>query len=100
MSGEPSSFCVGADQDSAADDVDPVAAALREAQEEVGLASSQSSPLGYLDPFVTITGFHVYPVVATVGVLLFGESLSPLRIAGLLAIMIGTILLSLSGKGH
>ena len=39
-------------------------------------------------------------VVATVGVLLFGESLSPLRIAGLLAIMIGTILLSLSGKGH
>jgi 8-oxo-dGTP pyrophosphatase MutT (NUDIX family) len=48
-------------------DADPVAAALREAHEEVGLASSHSSPLGYLDPFVTITGFHVYPVVATVG---------------------------------
>lgn len=49
-----------------ADDADPVAAALREAQEEVGLAAALSSPLGYLDPFVTITGFHVFPVVASV----------------------------------
>lgn len=48
------------------DDTDPVAAALREAREEVGLCDSLSSPLGYLDPFVTITGFHVFPVVATV----------------------------------
>lgn len=49
-----------------ADDADPVAAALREAQEEVGLGAALSSPLGYLDPFVTITGFHVFPVVAAV----------------------------------
>lgn len=49
-----------------ADDADPVAAALREAHEEVGLGSALASPLGYLDPFVTITGFHVYPVVAAV----------------------------------
>lgn len=49
-----------------ADDADPVAAALREAEEEVGLTAALSKPLGYLDPFVTITGFHVYPVVATV----------------------------------
>lgn len=49
-----------------ADDADPVAAALREAQEEVGLFPALSSPMGYLDPFVTITGFHVFPVVATV----------------------------------
>jgi 8-oxo-dGTP pyrophosphatase MutT (NUDIX family) len=49
-------------------DADPVAAALREAQEEVGLAPSLTAPLGYLDPFVTITGFHVYPVVAQVSV--------------------------------
>ena len=47
-------------------DADPVAAALREADEEVGLAAALSSPRGYLDPFVTITGFHVFPVVATV----------------------------------
>ena len=47
-------------------DADPVAAALREAQEEIGLQADQVSTLGYLDPFVTITGFHVYPVVASV----------------------------------
>lgn len=49
-----------------AGDADPVAAAVREAEEEVGLASALATPLGYLDPLVTITGFHVYPVVATV----------------------------------
>ena len=49
-----------------AGDADPVAAALREADEEVGLDAALLMPLGYLDPFVTITGFHVFPVVATV----------------------------------
>jgi 8-oxo-dGTP pyrophosphatase MutT (NUDIX family) len=47
-------------------DVDPVAAALREASEEIGLLPAQASVLGYLDSFTTITGFHVYPVVAQV----------------------------------
>lgn len=49
-----------------AGDSDPVAAALREAEEEVGLGQTLSQPLGYLDAFATITGFHVYPVVAAV----------------------------------
>lgn len=49
-----------------ASDVDPVAAALREADEEIGLSRALATPLGYLDPFATITGFHVYPVVARV----------------------------------
>lgn len=48
------------------DDVDPVAAALREANEEIGLQQEQTQPLGYLDPLDTITGFHVYPVVALI----------------------------------
>jgi len=48
------------------DDADVVAAALREAQEEVGLARSQAQPLGYLDPLATITGFRVLPVVARI----------------------------------
>lgn len=47
-------------------DPDPVAAALREAHEEVGLAASQARVLGYLDPLLTITGFRVLPVVATI----------------------------------
>lgn len=46
-------------------DSNPVAAALREASEEIGLAPAQAQALGYLDPFVTITGFHVFPVVAS-----------------------------------
>ena len=49
-----------------AGDADPVAAALREAHEEIGLAPAKIEPLGYLDPFDTISGFHVYPVVARI----------------------------------
>lgn len=48
------------------DDADIVAAALREASEEVGLAPSQAQPLGYLDPLSTVTGFRVLPVVARI----------------------------------
>ena len=47
-------------------DADPVAAALREAGEEIGLLPSQAHVLGYLDSFTTITAFHVYPVVAQI----------------------------------
>jgi len=48
------------------DDVDPVAAAIRETGEEVGILPAQLAPLGYLDPLATITGFRVLPVVAQV----------------------------------
>ncbi len=47
-------------------DPDPVAAALREAEEEIGLAAALASPLGFLDPLITITGFRVLPVVARI----------------------------------
>lgn len=47
-----------------ADDADPVAAALREAHEEIGLPQQQATPWGYLDPLSTITGYRVLPVVA------------------------------------
>lgn len=46
------------------DDRDAAAAALRESQEEIALAPGQVLLLGYLDPFVTITGYRVTPVVA------------------------------------
>ena len=48
------------------DDAGPVDAALREAEEEIGLPPSAVTPLGFLDPYATITGFRVMPVVATV----------------------------------
>jgi 8-oxo-dGTP pyrophosphatase MutT (NUDIX family) len=47
-----------------ADDHDAVAAAVRETGEELGIDASLITPLGFLDPLVTITGFRVIPVVA------------------------------------
>ncbi|WP_298214711.1 CoA pyrophosphatase [Acidocella sp.] len=45
-------------------DASAEAAALREAQEEIGLDPGQAEILGRLDDYVTGTGFHVVPVVA------------------------------------
>ena len=45
-------------------DRDPIATALREAQEEIGLDPSFVEPLGYLDPYRTGTGFRIFPVVS------------------------------------
>jgi len=47
-------------------DEDPVATALREAEEEVGLAPHVVEVVGSLDRYVTRTGFAVTPVVAFV----------------------------------
>ena len=72
-------------------DVDPVAAALREANEEVGLGADLLVPLGYLDPFVTITGFHVYPVVATVS-RAYVPRLDPTEVAEAIEVPLGFLL--------
>ena len=48
------------------DDGGVLAAALRESQEEIALDSGQVVPLGYLDPFLTVSGFRVTPVVAVI----------------------------------
>ena len=44
----------------------PRDAALREAQEEIGLRARFIEPLGWLDPYFTGTGFRVAPLVAMV----------------------------------
>lgn len=49
-------------------DEHPVAAALREAEEEVGLPASHVEIVGRLDSYVTGTGFEIVPVVAFVRV--------------------------------
>jgi 8-oxo-dGTP pyrophosphatase MutT (NUDIX family) len=48
-------------------DPDPVFAALREAQEEVGLAPAQVEIVGRLDTYITGTGFEITPIVGLVG---------------------------------
>ncbi len=49
-----------------AGDPDPAAAALREAEEEIGLPRSAVECLGSLPPHETVTGFLVHPVIGLV----------------------------------
>ena len=44
----------------------PRGAALREAEEEIGLKSRLIDPIGYLDLYLTFSGFRVLPLVARV----------------------------------
>ena len=48
------------------DDSSPEAAALRETEEETGVNSDRFELLGRLDDYVTVTGFHVVPVVGVI----------------------------------
>lgn len=48
------------------DDASPLAAALREAEEEIGLPRNLVKPLGYLDAYLTGTGYRIIPVVAVI----------------------------------
>ena len=47
-------------------DATPAAAAMREAEEEIGLGHSVIEPIGYLDLFLTFTGFRILPTVARI----------------------------------
>lgn len=49
-----------------AGDADPLAAALRETEEETGIARSFVEPVGFLDTYLTSTAYRVVPVVAIV----------------------------------
>jgi 8-oxo-dGTP pyrophosphatase MutT (NUDIX family) len=44
----------------------PAETALREAHEEIGLEARHVEPLGWLDPYLTGTGYRVAPLVALV----------------------------------
>ena len=47
-------------------DESPAAAALREAEEEIGLDAARVEVLGELAPYDTVTGFRIHPVVGWV----------------------------------
>ena len=47
-------------------DASPLAAALREAEEEVGLDRRFVHPIGYLDVYMTTLGFRIVPTLARV----------------------------------
>lgn len=48
------------------EDPTPLATALREAEEEIGLHRSRIEPIGYLDPYLSGTNYLVTPVVGLV----------------------------------
>lgn len=47
-------------------DDSPLAAALREAEEEIGLDAKFIDPIGYLDLYLTFSGFRIMPLLARV----------------------------------
>lgn len=47
-------------------DETPLAAAMREAQEEIGLDAGAIDPIGYLDLYLTFSGFRILPAVARI----------------------------------
>lgn len=49
-------------------DADACAAAIREANEEIGITRDELRPMGWLDPLATVSGFTVLPLVAAVTV--------------------------------
>ncbi len=49
-----------------ADDPTPLETALREAEEEIGLPRSVVRPLGFLDSYLSSSGYLVFPVVGLV----------------------------------
>ena len=57
-----------------ASDEGPIAAALRETEEETGIAREFVEPLGFLDTYLTGTSYRVVPVV---GLVRRGFALSP-----------------------
>jgi 8-oxo-dGTP pyrophosphatase MutT (NUDIX family) len=47
-------------------DASPLAAALREAEEEIGLSGIWVEPIGYLDLYMTTLGYRIVPTVARI----------------------------------
>ncbi len=62
------------------DDASPAAAALREAQEEIGLAPSRVTIVGVLGSYLARSGYRILPVVARVEPP-FALSLNPAEVA-------------------
>ena len=48
------------------DDATPLTAAMREAHEEIGLDEKFIEPIGYLDLYLTFSGFRILPSVARI----------------------------------
>ena len=72
-------------------DPDPVFAALREAEEEIGLPPSHVEIVGRLDTYITGTGFEIAPVVGLVRVP-FPQRLDAFEVAELFEVPLAFII--------
>jgi 8-oxo-dGTP pyrophosphatase MutT (NUDIX family) len=74
-----------------AEDGAPLVTALREAEEEIGLARDRVEPLGYLDAYLTGTNYFITPVVGLVepG---FTLALNPAEVADAFEVPLGLLL--------
>ena len=72
-------------------DEDPLATALREAHEEVGIEARYVDPIGFLSDHVVMTGFRITPIVA---LLRPGYTLriDPAEVAEVFALPLATLL--------
>jgi 8-oxo-dGTP pyrophosphatase MutT (NUDIX family) len=70
----------------------PTAAALREAEEEIGLAPATVTVLGSLDVLLTGTGFAITPVVGLVTGARFTPTPDPREVAGVFEVPLELIL--------
>jgi len=80
-------------------DPSPLHAALREAEEEVGLSSDCVVPLGYLPEYRTGTGFQVTPVVGLVRPP-FEARLDPFEVAEVFEVPLSFLLDPANHKRH
>lgn len=72
-------------------DADAAAAALREAQEEIGLAPDAVELVGIADRYRTVTGFEVQPVVGVIAPDL-GFTLQPQEVAAVFEVPLDFVL--------
>ncbi|TVQ29060.1 MAG: CoA pyrophosphatase [Geminicoccaceae bacterium] len=73
------------------DDPDPAATALRETAEEIGLSPAHCRILGELNPYDTVTGYRVHPVVAWIEPP-FGLAPDPFEVAEVFEVPLGFVL--------
>ena len=69
-----------------------LAAACREAEEEIGLDSRYIRPLGYLDPYLSTTNYLVMPVVARVVAGSIRLDLNPHEVADTFEVPLGFLM--------
>jgi 8-oxo-dGTP pyrophosphatase MutT (NUDIX family) len=80
-------------------DADVASAALREAEEEIGLDPARVQVFGYLPDHVVITGYRVTPVLGLVEPP-FSLQLNPAEVAGVFEVPLGHVLDSANHKAR